>query len=66
MSIFLPYNTSVVIEYFSSLLNLDLSSLSNYEVIVLTLFSNLYFFVFWFIILYFTFKGFNKIYQKLF
>ena len=53
MSIFLPYSPTVVIETLANWFNLDLSSLTSYESLIITLLSNLYFFVFWFFIIYF-------------
>ena len=66
LSIFIPYSPDIVLSTFTSWFSLDLSILSTYETMVLTLISNIYFFGFWFFILYFTLKGFNKIYQKIF
>lgn len=66
MSIFLPYSPSVVITYISNLFNITLSSLTDYESIMLTIVCNLYFFIYWFIIIYFTLKLFNRIYERIF
>lgn len=66
MSIFIPYSVNVVINTFTSLFNLDLTSLSSYESIVITLLANMYFFGFWFFILYFVLKGFNRVYERIF
>ena len=66
MSIFLPYSPQVVIDTFTRWFEIDLSILSSYESVVLTLLSNLYFFVFWFFIIYFIIKGFNRIYERMF
>lgn len=66
MSIFFPYSRDIVIQTFSSWFNLDLSTLTSYETIIITIFSNAYFFVFWFFMLYFILKGFNKIYERIF
>ena len=66
MSLFLPYSPDIVLSTFTSWFSLDLSMLSSYEILVLTLVSNLYFFVFWFVILYFSLKGFNRVYERIF
>lgn len=64
MSIFLPYDTSTVLTYLSELFSIDITSLTSYETLILTIVSNLYFFVFWFFICYFVLKIFNRIYEK--
>lgn len=66
MSIFLPYSPDIVIQTFSSWFSLDLTTLTSYETLIITIFSNAYFFGFWFFILYFILKGFNKIYERIF
>lgn len=66
MSIFFPYSPEVVLSTFNTWFNLDLTALTNYETMVLTIISNAYFFLFWFFIAYFTLKGFNRIYEKIF
>lgn len=66
MSIFIPYSVDVVIETFTIWFSLDLSSLSSYESLVLTILANMYFFGFWFFILYFALKGFNRVYERIF
>ncbi len=66
MSIFLPYSPEIVLTTFTDWFSLDLTSLSSYETLVLTLLSNIYFFGFWFCIMYFVFKGFNRIYERIF
>lgn len=66
MSIFLPYSPTIVIEYYTNLFSLDLTSLSNYEKVLLTIFSNIYFFLFWGIIVYFALKIFNRIWERFF
>lgn len=66
MSIFLPYNPTFVLNYFSTLFNIDLSSLSSYESLNLTILSNLYFFIYWFVIIYFSLKIFNRIWERFF
>lgn len=66
MSFFIPYGPVLVIEYFSTLFSLDLTGLTGYQTLILTLLSNIYFFGFWFFVMYFVLKGFNRIYQKIF
>lgn len=66
MSIIFPYTPDVVISFYSSLFSLDLTTLNNYQVLVLTIASNLYFFVYWFIIIYFSLKIFNRIWERMF
>jgi len=66
MSIFIPYTVSSVIDYFSTTFSLDLTTLTNYEMLTLTLYANLYFFVFWFFIIYFALKIFNRIWERFF
>lgn len=66
MSIFLPYSPSVVIEYFTSLFSLDLTTLSTYESLIITILANIYFFIYWFIIIYFSVKIFNRIWERFF
>lgn len=66
LSIFIPYSPELVIETFTTWFSLDLTLLTGYQSMILTLLANAYFFGFWFFILYFTIKGFNKIYQKIF
>ena len=66
LSIFIPYSPDIVITTFTTWFSLDLSTLTGYESTVLTLLANAYFFGFWFFIIYFSLKGLNKVYQKLF
>lgn len=66
MSIFIPYSPGDVIEHFTTLFSLNLTDLTSYQTLVLTLISNLYFFIFWFIIVYFTLKLFNRIWERFF
>ena len=66
MSIFIPYNSTLVTTHFTELFNLDLTTLSSYEITVLTILSNLYFFIFWFVIIYFSLKIFNRIWERFF
>ena len=46
MSIFIPYNPTTIIDHFTNLFGLDLSTLTTYETMILTILSNIYFFVF--------------------
>ncbi len=66
MSIFLPYSVTDVINTFTTWFSLDLTSLTSYESLVITILANMYFFGFWFFIIYFTLKGFNRVYERLF
>lgn len=66
MSIFLPYSTDVVINYFTNLFNLDLTTLTAYETLTITLLANLYFYVYWGFIIYISLKLFNRIYERIF
>lgn len=66
MSVFFPYSPSVIATYFASLFNLSLSSLTDYESLVITLLSNIYFFLYWFIIVYICLKIFNRIWERMF
>lgn len=66
MSIFFPYSPSIVIEYFTSLFSLDLTTLSTYESLIITILANIYFFIYWFIIIYFSLKIFNRIWERFF
>ncbi len=66
MSIFLPYSPSIVIEYFTTLFSLDLTTLTSYESLVITILANIYFFIYWFIIVHFSLKIFNRIWERFF
>lgn len=66
MSIFFPYSPTVVLEYFTSKFTLDLTLLSSYESLVLTLLANLYFFIYWGFIIYIVLKIFNRIWERYF
>lgn len=66
MSIFLPYSVTEVVTKFSEWFSLDLSGLSNFESICLTMLANLYFIVSWWLILWCIFKGINWVYERLF
>lgn len=66
MSIFFPYSPTVVLSYLSTLFNIDISGLSASDTLVITLISNLYFYVYWFVIIYFSLKIFNRIWERLF
>ena len=66
MSIFLPYSPTVVMDYFTNLFSLDLSVLTTYESLIITIIANLYFFIYWFVIIYFSLKIFNRIWERFF
>lgn len=66
MSIFIPYSPIIVLNYFATLFDLDLNLLTTYETLVITILANLYFFIFWTIIIYFSLKIFNRIWKRIF
>ena len=66
MSIFLPYNVEFVIQYFTNLYSVDLTTLTSYESLMITLIANLYFFIYWGRIIYFVLKLFNRIWERFF
>ena len=66
MSIFFPYSPDVVISTFTTLFSIDLTSLTTYETLIITILANAYFFGFWFFMLYFILKGFNRVYERIF
>ena len=66
MSIIFPYSSSVVLNYFTSMFSLDLTTLSAYESLILTILSNLYFFIYWGFIIYIALKIFNRIWERFF
>lgn len=66
MSIFLPYNPTIIVDYFTNLFNLDLTTLTGYETMILTILANIYFFIFWGLIIYFSLKIFNRIWERFF
>ena len=66
MSIFIPYTPTQVLDYLISLFSLDFTSLTAYETTIITIFANLYFFIFWGIIVYFSLKIFNRIWERFF
>lgn len=66
MSIFLPYSVEQVITYFTTLYNLDLSTLTSYQTLILNILANAYFFLFWGFVIYFSLKLFNRVWERLF
>jgi len=66
MSFVLPYNPTIIVEYFTNLFSLDLTTLSDYETMILTILANIYFFIFWGVIIYFSLKIFNRIWERFF
>ena len=66
MSFFIPYSPSLVIDYFTDLFSLNLTQLTAYETLILTILSNIYFFLFWGILVYFSLKIFNRIWERFF
>lgn len=66
MSLFFPYSPSLVVSNISILFSIDLSSLTAFETTILTIMCDLYFLIFWFIIVYFALKIFNRIWERVF
>lgn len=66
MSIFLPYSVEQVVEYFTTLYSLDLSTLTSFQSLMLNLIANAYFFLFWGLVIYFSLKLFNRVWERLF
>lgn len=66
MSIFLPYSVEQVVTYFTTLYNLDLTTLTSYQFLILNLIANAYFFLFWGFVIYFSIKLFNRVWERLF
>lgn len=66
MSIFLPYSVEQVVTYFTTLYNLDLTTLTSYQTLILNILANAYFFLFWGFVIYFSLKLFNRVWERLF
>lgn len=66
MSILLPYSPSVVVDYFTTTFSLELTTLTSYETLIVTVLANLYFFVYWGFIIYIALKIFNRIWERIF
>ena len=66
MSIFIPYSPGEVIQHFTTLFSLNLTELTSYQTWIVTLIANAYFFMFWFIIVYFALKLFNRVWERFF
>lgn len=66
MSIFLPYSVEQVVTYFTTLYNLDLSTLTSYQTLILNILANAYFFLYWFLLIYFSIKLFNRVWERIF
>lgn len=66
MSIFLPYSVEQVVTYFTTLYNLDLTTLTSYQFLILNLIANAYFFLFWGFVIYFSIKLLNRVWERLF
>lgn len=66
MSIFIPYSPGEVIQHFTTLFGLNLTELTSYQTLIVTLIANVYFFMFWFIIVYFALKLFNRVWERFF
>jgi len=61
---FIPYSPEVVLLHFSTKYALDLTTLTDYETLIVTIFANLYFVIFWFFIVAGTLKMFNRIFRR--
>lgn len=66
MSILLPYDITTVITKFSEWFEIDLSELTNFESLCITILANMYFFIFWGFILWCILKSLNWVYERLF
>ncbi len=66
MSLFFPYSPSVVLNFLADTFSISLSSLTEFETLLITILSNLYFFIYWGFILYISLKIFNRIYERIF
>lgn len=66
MSIFIPYSPGEVIQHFTTLFSLNLTELTSYQTLIVTLIANAYFFMFWFIIVHFALKLFNRVWERFF
>lgn len=66
VSIFLPYSIDLVINYFATKFSIDLTTLTVYEQLSITIFANIYFFVYWFFVIYIALKIFNRIWERVF
>lgn len=66
MSIFIPYSPGEVNQHFTTLFSLNLTELTSYQTLIVTLIANVYFFMFWFIIVYFALKLFNRVWERFF
>lgn len=66
MSIFLPYSIDLVKNYFATKFSIDLTALTVYEQLSITIFANIYFFVYWFFVIYIALKIFNRIWERVF
>ena len=63
---FLPYSVEQVITYFTTLYNLDLSTLTSYQTLILNILANAYFFLYWGFVIYFAIKLFNRVWERIF
>lgn len=66
MSLFFPYSPDKVIEGFTNMFSLDLLDLTDYQTLLLCIGANVYFFIFWGFIIYFSLKCFNRVYERMF
>lgn len=66
MSIFFPYNPDVVLSYLTSIFSIDFTSFTSFETLLITILCNIYFYLYWFFIIYFSLKIINRVYERLF
>lgn len=66
MSILLPYSSDVIINYFTTTFSINLTNLTSYETVLITILSNLYFFIYWGFIISIALKIFNRIWERIF
>lgn len=64
MSLFIPYSPTDVITYLSTLFTIDLSSFTSFETLLITLIANIFFFIYWFIVVYFALKIINRLWER--
>ena len=65
MSIFIPYNITDVLTTLETWFTIDLTNITDYQAILLTLVTNAYFFLFWGFIMYFVLKSLNWVYERI-
>ena len=65
MSIFIPYNITDVLTTLETCFTIDLTNITDYQAVLLTLVANAYFFLFWGFIMYFVLKSLNWVYERI-